>query len=352
LAARSRWARHWHEIPRPDAGLEAFLSALGDAISAHGYELVFASSDAEILILSHERERIPARVPYPPHDVMVRAMDKAQLASVAKRVGLRSPESAASGEEARERWGTRPVVVKERLHGTVSAGGMLTHLQPFRSADPAEIDRRAVEITAAGGTPLIQEMVAGRLMAFTSIVDEQGRMVSRVQQEAERTYPQGLGCSVRAHTVPVDEDLAARVARLLEKLGWSGLSELQFIVPEQGEPLLIDFNGRFYGSMSLALAAGANLPAVWAEIAIGAPIDALAGDAAPGVRYQWFEGDLRAAREHPRALVLDVADCLRYALGVRHRIRNATDPVPGLRTAASLIGRAARKVARAVRRRG
>src|SRR5204862_2358158 len=129
--------------------------------------------------------------------------------------------------------------------------------------------------------------VGGRLMAFTSVVDGERRMVARVQQEAERTYPRGLGCSARAHTVPVDEDLAARVARLLAKLDWSGLSELQFIVPEQGEPLLIDFNGRFYGSMSLALAAGANLPAVWAAVATGRPVGGLAGAAVPGVRYQW-----------------------------------------------------------------
>jgi predicted ATP-grasp superfamily ATP-dependent carboligase len=352
LAARSRWARHWHEIPPPERGLDAFLRAVGEAVSARGYEVVFASSDAEILILARERERVPASVPYPPYELMIQAMDKLQLARMAERVGLRSPETANSGEEARARWGARPVVVKERLHGAVGAGGLPTHLDPLTTTDPDEIDRRAEEIAVAGGTPLIQELVAGRLMAFTSVVDEEGRMVARVQQEADRTYPKGMGCSVRAQTVPVDEDLAAQVARLLEKLGWSGLSELQFIVPEQGEPRLIDFNGRFYGSMSLALAAGSNLPALWAAIATGRPIGRPAGDAVPGVRYQWFEGDLRAACERPRALVREVGGCLRYALLVPHRIRNATDPLPAIRTAASLITYVARKAVRRVRRRG
>jgi predicted ATP-grasp superfamily ATP-dependent carboligase len=352
LAALSRWARDWHEIPCPEWGLEAFVRAVGDVTSEHGYELVFTSSDAEMLVLGRERERIPACFPYPPHDVMVRAMDKAELSRIAERVGLRTPETAAGGEEARERWGSRPVVVKECLHGTLHASGITTH-HPFRTTDPAEIDRRAGEITAAGRTPLIQEVVPGHLMAFTSVVDEQGRMVARVQQEAERTYPQGMGCSARAHTVRIDEDLAARVARLLETLGWWGLSELQFIVPKESEPRLIDFNGRFYGSMSLALAAGVNLPAVWAGVALGQPVDALAGDAAPGVRYQWFEGDRRAAREQRRSLLRDVADCLRYALGAKHSIWSATDPVPGLRTAVSFAGKALRKMpAHAIRRRG
>jgi predicted ATP-grasp superfamily ATP-dependent carboligase len=351
-AALSRWARRWHEVPPPESSRERFLAAIAEAVSTHGYEVVFAASDAEMLILGRERKLIPAAVPYPSYERMVKAMDKVELACTAALVGIRSPETAASGAEARARWGARPVIVKERLHGAVGADGLPTHLNPIVVTDPDEIDRRAQEIADAGATPFIQALVEGRLMAFTSVVDAEGRMVARVQQEAERTYPQGLGCSVRAHTVLVDEELAARVARLLEELGWWGLSELQFIVPDRGEPLLIDFNGRFYGSMSLALSAGSNLPALWAAIATGQPVGELAGDAVPGVRFQWFEGDLRAAREGPRALLREVAGCFRYMLRVPHSIRNATDPLPNLRIISSLFAELARKAARTLRLRG
>jgi predicted ATP-grasp superfamily ATP-dependent carboligase len=139
---------------------------------------------------------------------------------------------------------------------------------------------------------------------------------------------------------------------LLEKLQWSGLSELQFILPDEGDPRLIDFNGRFYGSMSLALAAGPNLPALWAEIATGRSAGGPVQDAVPGVRYQWLEGDLRATREYPRARVRELAGCLGYALVVRRSIASATDPLPALRGVASIVRHAARKIARAVWRRG
>ena len=127
------------------------------------------------------------------------------------------------------------------------------------------------EITAAGGAPLIQEALDGRLAAFSSVVGEDGRLLARVQQEAERTWPRDLGCSVRARTVAVDEALAERVAALLADLGWTGLSELQFVVGADREPRLIDFNGRFYGSLALAMAAGPNLPALSAAVATGRP---------------------------------------------------------------------------------
>jgi len=136
---------------------------------------------------------------------------------------------------------------------------------------------------------------------------------------------------VRAHTVAVDEELAGRAAALLGELGWQGLSELQFLVPDGGgEPQLIDFNGRFYGSMPLAIGAGVNLPDIWARSVTSRDVPE-PRDAEPGVRYQWLEGDLRAAREDSRGTVRDLLECLRYAPGARHSVSSLSDPAPLLR---------------------
>jgi predicted ATP-grasp superfamily ATP-dependent carboligase len=59
-----------------------------------------------------------------------------------------------------------------------------------------------------------------------------------------------------------------------------------------GTQLLIDFNPRAYGSLSLAVRAGANLPAAWADLVSGrvpAPIDYRTR-----VRYRLEHNDLRA----------------------------------------------------------
>jgi predicted ATP-grasp superfamily ATP-dependent carboligase len=327
LASVSRFAKRRHAVPLPEEGLDAFSQALADAIAEGGYELVFASADADMLVLAAHSERIPALVPYPSIGVLRRAMDKVELSAAAERVGLEAPPWATSAAEARERFGAGPAIVKERLHGSVGGDGRPTHVNPLISADEGEIDRRVAEIRTAGAVPMIQPVVSGELMAFTSVVDGQGRLVARVQQVAERTWPDGLGASVRAHTVAVDDRLAERVGALLRELGWHGLSELQFIVPPGGEPQLIDFNGRFYGSLALAVGAGANLPDIWARIATGRP--AAGGDARPGVRYQWLEGDLRAAH--------DPLGSLRYAFGARHSIASVSDPRPAVHEVRRLI---------------
>jgi predicted ATP-grasp superfamily ATP-dependent carboligase len=323
LASASRHVRHRHRVPLPEDGEDAFVDALGAAIAAQGYEVVFASSDADMLALAAARERIAARVPYPGLDALRRAMDKLELGQAARLAGLASPAAATSATGARELAAAGPVIVKERLHGPV-------HVNPFVSDDANQVARRVEEVEALGAEPLVQPVVRGVLMAFTSIVESGGHTLARVQQVAERTWPHGLGCSVRAHTVAVDEELGGRVAALLRELGWHGLSELQFLVPDGGEPQLIDFNGRFYGSMSLAIGAGVNLPDLWARSVTARPVPE-ASDARPGVRYQWLEGDLRAAREDSRGTLRDLVDGLRYAAGAKHSVSSLSDPAPLLR---------------------
>lgn len=345
LPALSRLLAHWHPLPDLASGEQAFLGALRDAVAAQRYELVFGCSDAEVLTLSAQRQGLATRIPYPPHEAMLAAIDKTRLAQAAESVSIATPPAAASVQEARERWGAGPVVVKESQHGTRDAHERLSHVAPQRFDDLLRAEERVRAIGAGGGVALVQPLLGGRLMAFSCVTDEDGTMLGRVQQVAERTYPLDAGSSARAATVAIDERLSERVSALLKALKWRGLVELQFLAQEDRPPTLLDFNGRFYGSLALALAAGVNLPDLWARSALGLPLPPRI-DARPGVRYQWLEGDLKAAREDSSGAVESVADCLRYALRSKASIWSPTDPYPGLRTAGGVLARATGAMAR------
>ncbi len=348
LAGLSRFVRHRHVVPPLASGTSDFLEAVERVVVERDYQLVFACSDAEIVALSRERERISARMPYADHETILGAIDKLQLSHAAQAVGMATPPIASSVAEARERWGAGAMIVKESLHGTLDTTGHISHLAPASFTDPTAAEQRIEEIRATGGMPILQPFITGRLMAFSSVVDGNGQMLARVQQVAERTYPREAGLSVRARTIAIDEQLAELVARLLSRLGWFGLSELQFILPTAGPPVLLDFNGRFYGSLALALAAEVNLPDIWARIATGRD-PSQAGDARPGVRYQWLEGDLRAARERSRGPLRDACGCVRYAIGANGSIWSASDPLPGLLAAGTVLSQAARLAAKSTK---
>jgi predicted ATP-grasp superfamily ATP-dependent carboligase len=234
------------------------------------------------------------------------------------------------------------MIVKARRHGNPVEGAPLSRLE----TEIARSDEEAVKLLAAlkrqGHEALLQEAIEGQLMALVMVVGRDGRTLIRSQQVADAIWPAGAGISVRARTVEVDNELADRAMALLGNIGWHGLAELQFVLPGSGAPALIDVNPRFYGSMALAVAAGADVPRVWLEDAIGhaAPEG---HDARPGVRYQWLEGDLRRVAQENKNPV-DLLGTFIYAVGATHSISSSRDPVPLLRHSLELIRRATRKV--------
>jgi hypothetical protein len=131
--------------------------------------------------------------------------------------------------------------------------------------------------------------------------------------------------------VPTDPRLAKAAALLVRALRWSGIAQLQFLRAPGAEPALIDLNGRFYGSMALAQAAGANFAAAWARgVLEGRTPDP--GPARVGTRYQWAWGDLRRATQERRGgLARDLLGVAGYAVGAAHSVFATRDPRPTAR---------------------
>lgn len=345
LAALSRFARRWHRVPSPQASVDAFVSEVQRAIKEEGYEVVFGAGDAELIALSQARNDIGTTVPYPRHEAVLQAIAKRSLAENAESVGLSMPEAYLATVEGLER-SRGSLIIKTNVHWHRPLHSSAPRIEAAISKDAAGALEHAGKIEDAGGEPVIQELISGPLMAFSTVMDGAGTVLARVQQVAERMWPSGAGISTRAITTPVDESLATRIAGLLRQLGWVGLAQLQFIIDDQGEPRLIDLNGRFYGSLALAGAAGPNLPHLWACLATGRDAPP-AADARPGVRYQWLEGDLRRAMAEGRGgRWRDVLQTLRYAAGARHSIWRTDDPWPAIRYSAHLGHRALRKMRR------
>lgn len=309
MVTSSRSCTQRHAVPRPRGDGAAFVSGVQRAVAAGQYDLVFGGGDDWMAALSTYREAIPARVAHPAPGVVTASLDKVGLVHRAREVGLAAPRTQVASDTALAGW-PGPVVVKCRSHW--SPGQVHLHrVEARRYPDAATATGRVQALMAEGFEPVLQERIDGHLGALIGLF-HQGRLRSRVQQETSGLWPTPSGVSCRARTVPVDEGLAARAERLLADLGWSGLVELQFLRDRDGVQHLIDLNGRFYGSMALANAAGTNLADAWARQALGLPLPGL-DDARPGVRFLWTAGDLRRAYAERRGgLLADVASTLRW----------------------------------------
>lgn len=329
-AATSRYADRWHEVPRVEEDLDAFLEATERAVRQGRYEVVLCADDAQAFGLSYGRDRLSAIVPYPPHEVVMRAFDKFELFRAARRVGMPAPETTLADDRAIAEV-ELPVLVKSRLHWTPGAQGAPARLEAMLCSDRQAVRRRVDEIRANGGDAVLQQIVGGRLFNYTVVVDGAGDIVAGVQSLAEPlTSPPVLGMRVRSVSVPVDEELHGRATALLNDLCWVGYTSLQMLLPRGGEATLIDFNARFINCDDQDIAAGPNFPDLWARVATGRPVPPVA-PARVGVRFHWLEGDLRRAYVQRRGGFLrDVIDCFSAAPGAVHTLWRMDDPAPAI----------------------
>ncbi len=328
LTGFSRWVRSVHPAPSPATDAEGFARAVAAAVQGLEAPVLLAAGDAELLALASSRDLLPPLPGVPDPAALHQVLDKRSLHDAAAAVGLAVPVLVDGAPRA---W---PVVVKAALHSVPGAPQERWEVELAHDAAQLAVLR---ERAAAAGMPLVvQERVAGPLMAVALVVDAEGRAISRVQQLATTTFPVGAGRTGRARTVAVDDELAKRCARLLAEAGWVGMAQLQFLLPPSGPPVLIDANPRLYGSVALAVAAGAPLPQLAARVLRGEQV-AVCPDARAGVRYQWLEGDLKAALAGRRRL----ASLVRAAAhrGGTGPLWSARDPLPALVSTGRLLSR-------------
>lgn len=322
----SRYLHRWHETTLPEADLDHFVVGVRTSVLEGGYDLVFGADDIELLALSARRAEIPAVLPHAPHDAVLRAVDKFTLSRAAAAVGVAVPRTVEASEQELARV-SGPVIVKARLHWTPGApSDAHRHLLVRLCPDSASARQRVGELGAGHGHAVLQEPVHGEQIAL-SLVLAHGGTVHAVSQQ--RTVLSSLArTSVRAETTPLEQPLLDGAVRVLRELGWSGLANLQYLRPPGGDAHLIDLNGRFYGSLALAIRAGADLPAVWASLAMGA--DSVPQQVArPGVRFHALLADLKRARVQRRGgLLTDVAGVLAYSPGAVHSTWSTRDAAP------------------------
>ena len=177
LAASSRFVRTSHVVPSPSADLDGFLNAIRRLVEDHGYEAVFAGGDAEVLALASAGDSLGVRSAYPSVSVAKRSLDKLDLEHAAVEVGFAPLGTRPATDEALAEVDGR-IVVKARLHWDPARPSGPTRLEacivPGRMAARA----RVAEIEAAGGEPLLQSYVEGRVMAYNVVLARDGSVLA------------------------------------------------------------------------------------------------------------------------------------------------------------------------------
>jgi predicted ATP-grasp superfamily ATP-dependent carboligase len=99
-------------------------------------------------------------------------------------------------------------------------------------------------------------------------------------------YPDGGGGGIYNETTDED-DLKEMAISLLRALEWHGPAQVEFMRERRtGRPYLLEVNGRFWGSMDLAVAAGMDFPVLTCKMAARGDVETQL-DYRVGLRFRW-----------------------------------------------------------------
>jgi predicted ATP-grasp superfamily ATP-dependent carboligase len=296
LAGASRYCTRRVCYPSPTDDSERFLAALIEELRAGPYNLVLPMTDITTQLISTVRDTFPSpvRVPFPGPAQVNLVQDKRRILLLARQLGMDCPETflldeAESVEAIAERV-RFPVVIKPRFSRYRRNGRWFSGSVRY-AHDRQTLVSEYNQIHECIPHPLVQEKIEGEGRGVFLLIWD-GELKAAFCHRRIREKPPGGGVSVFSESIAPDEELIEKSFALLKAVGWLGVAMVEFKVDRRdGRPKLMEVNGRFWGSLQLAIDAGVNFPLLLYRLAVENEATKQTGYQA-GIKCRWLLGDL------------------------------------------------------------
>lgn len=302
LVCRSRYCRKW--ICASAGNVDALLDAMLEAVKSEHFDLILPVSYPLTLALAGRRaEFTPCTgVELVDRDAIELAANKREMTNLAASIGVPTPRTVAT-TEIEEHVGRLnfPVVIKPQQESPgrppiryARNWGQLRFMLGSTNKMPPAHKKDAY---------LVQEFIPGIGCGFFATY-QHGECKRVFMHRRVREYPSTGGVSSCAESF-YDTKLENYGRRMLDALKWHGIAMVEFRQDSRdGEYKLMEINPKFWGSLDLALAAGADFPGDLCQMAIGETLR-FTDDYDRHLRFQWpfsGHGDLFHVWTRPQSI--------------------------------------------------
>jgi predicted ATP-grasp superfamily ATP-dependent carboligase len=273
LAGGSKFVQDEAEVPSPLASAPAYAQVIRELVSRWKIEVLIPVSEASLLALLPERHQLDALIPFPAFEQFASISDKSVLLNAARDVGIRVPaqhtffsrEEAASAEETRFEF---PAVLKP-VRSVSLVDGQRTKSAVVHVADQRQMHSALAQIPATAFPAMLQERVVGPGVGVFVLLWG-GKLIAQFFHRRIREKPPSGGVSVYRESIGPQSELLERSVALLRRFDWQGVGMMEYKIDRAtATPYLMEFNGRFWGSLQLAIDAGVDIPfCSWTRCAV------------------------------------------------------------------------------------
>jgi protein-tyrosine-phosphatase/predicted ATP-grasp superfamily ATP-dependent carboligase len=260
-ALDSRYIARVHDLS-PYAEDGKWKAELSRLMQQERFDLVIPTNDPSLLPLQLHRSHLEpfGRIALLVDRAFSVALDKVASYELAQELGIPVPRQIPVHDSSDAEWlisalGS-PVVLKP--HSSFSVENLVHRRSVRKAYDAAEI-RAMLDSMLSEGAVTAQQFFVGRGIGVGLLADR-GQILFLYQYERIHEQVRGGDSSLR-RSVPVDPALRDAASRLMHALDYTGVAMLEFrLNPATGAWIFVEINPRFWGSLPLAVAAGADFP--------------------------------------------------------------------------------------------
>jgi len=265
----SAYSRHAHlrlVYPDPLKQRDAFLQWMREHLANDRYPLVFPVTERSVsaLLPLLDDEQYKGQIALPRRQSLELALNKERTLSLARQLGIDCPGSCLITEESElakvpEAFGY-PVVIKP-ARSIGNNGEQAQQLSVAYAQDANELAAK-VRHYLLFGEVLVQQYIRGQGIGIELIADH-GEIILPFQHKRLHELPLTGGGSSLRESVAIHPGMLAAARELVRAMGWHGVAMVEFKHnPQTDQFSLMEVNGRFWGSLPLSIAAGADFPAL------------------------------------------------------------------------------------------
>jgi len=270
LASHSRYASSHCIYPDPAKQSDAFIEFLLDFVEYQKIDAIFPVTDITTIPISLHKSRFEkfCKIPFAEHEVVDNAANKAHVLELARQLDIDTPASVVINNydelDVDKLEFEYPLVIKPaRSRILTEKGWVFTTVTYANSEDELKAKLRSYDDVIF---PIIlQERIAGPGLGIFMCFNK-GEEIAAFSHKRLREKPPSGGVSVLRKSVPLDPLAHEFSDKLLSALGWQGVAMVEFKVDDRdNRPKLMEINGRFWGSLQLAIDAGIDFPVLLAD---------------------------------------------------------------------------------------
>lgn len=283
LTSFSKYVKKSWVYPSPDLFPDKFIEEIKKITVKEKFDMIIPIRDATTLLIAKYADDLSqiTNTFVADYDAVKLLQDKGETLKIAKKCGIPHPKTFFPEEKEIAdiiQDLPEPALIRARIssgsRGIAYVGKRDTFLEKYNI------------IKKDYGEPIVQEYVKRRSYCSACILlDDHSNEVASFTYEKVKEYPLSGGPTVVGYSCNNPEAKNYAV-QLLKAVGWKGVAEADFIIDQEGIPILLEINPRFWMPLNLAIKSGVDFPYLLYQLAHGHPITTIP-EYPIGFKYRW-----------------------------------------------------------------